>query len=992
MARSAQIGILLLTACMGGLAACAAEPGTPHDRAEWPARIRDAVAMLADTNAPCTLASAPRCAKHVAPHRFDVDVRGLDHLWISVGDGGDGIGGDHTCWVDPVLTDTNGVQVSATDLPVFFHRTGWEKLYVVNGREGRRRRLEVASTVYTNGWWFHPKGTMCLKLDRRFARFTVGAGTDRSAHPPGGVGFSLESRLEPRWLRQVLTDSLALEFPDIDRWLATELNAEGGGHRALFALPSVRQLDFVARFATPRALDRLACRDALAFARKTCDMVARARPVPALAARLDALDREAAALAQDGDWAALCARARALRREIVFSHPALDFADLLVNLQPPPRYPHQCDQYLGRHNAAGRGLAILKGWKGGKPEVVELTRNLLPPGAVAHPDLSFDAKKVAFAYSACTNTWNARRFRLWEVNVDGTGLHPLTGGPGDPLRGEGGRETVVVEDFDPCYLPDGGLVFVSTRCQSFGRCHAGRYNPSYMLYRMDGDGSGIRQLSFGEANEWDPSVLPDGRVVYTRWDYVNRHDTFFQSLWTIHPDGTGTAHFYGNYTVNPCMTAEARAVPGTGKVVATAMAHHGYTSGSLIHVDPARGEDGPDPITRLTPEVAFPETEADKGGGAFHSPWPLCEDLTLAAYTPLSPSTREENAYGIVLVDSLGGREEIFRDPKVSAVSPIPLVPRPVPHVLPSALPACPRNTPGTVYIQNVNKGGHDFGAPVRSVRVNEIIGQPTANVPHRGLVMQELLKRPLGTAEVAADGSAAFTVPSGKPLQLQLLDGDGLAVMTMRSFIYAQPGETVSCVGCHEPRTQAPAPAAPKSARPAALRPVPGLDYPGGFSYARSVQPVLDRHCVRCHGGEKPAAGLDLRGTPEDHDTPEYPFRPQTARFSVSYNRLVDRPGLVALAHRNRESYASRPRDYFAAAGKLAPFLLKGHCKSLLEDKAGFENVVTWLDLNGQYYGDYSWSRPEDGDPAPPADGTCGLTPCRCGCCWVPKANRGGR
>ena len=110
----------------------------------------------------------------------------------------------------------------------------------------------------------------------------------------------------------------------------------------------------------------------------------------------------------------------------------------------------------------------------------------------------------------------------------------------------GNRNTVLIEDFDPCYLPDGGIAFVSTRCQSFGRCHGGRYTPAYFLYRMDGDGKNIRPLSYGEANEWDPSVLADGRLIYTRWDYINRHDTIYQSLWTMRPDGTGTAHFYGN--------------------------------------------------------------------------------------------------------------------------------------------------------------------------------------------------------------------------------------------------------------------------------------------------------------------------------------------------------------------------------------------------------------------------------------------------------------
>ena len=970
------------------LVLCAGAQALPDERrghTEWPARIQLAAAMLKESAAPATLAASPALEKHQKPYRFDVDVTGLDHVWVCTNDGGDGFGGDHTCWVDPVLTRSDGSTVAGTDLPVLFCRTGWEKFYPVVPGARRFRELVVADTVYTNGWWIHPNSAFCLKLDKRFTRFTVGGGTHLSAHGGGKVGFSLERALTPQRIRQVLAENLAREFPDVDHWIATDLKTDKGGHDALFALPPAEFSAAIVRLSAPHALDRLACLDALAFARRTLALVARAKSLPTFTARLAALEKEAGTLGADGDWTSLLARVRTLRRETIFAHPALDFADLLVTKRPPPRYPHQCDQYLGQHNNPGPGLVVLKNWKSAHPEAVELLAGKLPRGSVAHPDLSFDAKKIAFAFSDCTPSGRQRRYHLWEINVDGTGLHPLTGGTNDPMQGKDGRETVLIEDFDPCYLPDGGIVFVSTRCQTFGRCHAGRYNPSYLLYRMNGDGSGIRQLSFGEANEWDPSVLPDGRIIYTRWDYINRHDTFYQSLWTTHPDGTGTAHFYGNYTINPCMTAEARAIPGTSKVVSTATAHHGYTSGSIIFIDPARGEDGPAPLTRITPEVAFPETETSKGDGAYNSPWPLCEDLLLAAYTDESSNTQRENAYRIVLIDSLGGREEIHRDPNMSTFSPIPLAPRPVPHRLASALPACAPDAPGHILIQNANKGAHPFDAKIHAVRVNEIIGQPTANVPHRGIVRQEIVKRTLGTADVAADGSAAFAVPSGRPIQLQVLDEHGMAVMTMRSFIYAQPGETLACVGCHEPRSQAPVDLAQKSvANVQTLKPLKGQDYAGGFSYPRSVQPVLNRHCVKCHGGDSPAAGLDLRGTPEDRANAEYPSHPNVMHLSVSYNRLVDRKGLVALAQRNEESGSSRPRDYFAAAGKLAPFLLKGHCKTLLADRDGLNLIITWLDLNAQFYGDYSWSHDAAGAPTGPADGTCGLTPCRCGCCWV--------
>ena len=148
---------------------------------------------------------------------------------------------------------------------------------------------------------------------------------------------------------------------------------------------------------------------------------------------------------------------------------------------------------------------------------------------------------------------------------------------------------MLIEDIDPCYLPDGGFAFISTRSQQYGRCHGGRYVPSYTLYRGELDGTGIHPLSFNESNEWGPAVLRDGSIVYTRWDYVNRNNTIYQSLWVMHPDGTQTAHYYKNNSRSPCLVGETQQVPDSPKTVATAAAHHGQTLGTIIAIDPRKG-------------------------------------------------------------------------------------------------------------------------------------------------------------------------------------------------------------------------------------------------------------------------------------------------------------------------------------------------------------------------------------------------------------------
>jgi len=701
---------------------------------------------------------------------------------------------------------------------------------------------------------------------------------------------------------------------------------------------------------------------AVELARKTLEFIglsaARRELVGKLRAELAALEKEIAAAAEGGsaDWKAMYLRTRWFRRRMIMSHPTLDFEKLLINRRPPTLYSHQCDQYLGRHSRVGPGLTVLSSWKDNPTEKVPLAGKL-PPGCFHHPDLSYDAKRVLFSFCDHTETnRNYRRFWVYEAAIDGSWVKKLTGTPRDPLETWGGRSTVLIEDWDPCYLPDGGFAFISTRSQSFGRCHGGRYTPSYLLYRADAGGENIRQISFGEANEWDPAVLHDGRIVYTRWDYINRHDTHLQSLWSTRPDGTDTRHFYGNHTRKPTMTAEAQPIPGSHKVVSTAMAHHSYTSGSIIMLDRHKGEDGPDPLTRITPETSFPEAEGFPVG-SFASPWPLGEGLYLAAYQPdrLASQGRVQqvNAYSIYLVDTLGGRELVYRDPEMSSWAPMPLRPRPMPPVVHSMVAGKRGQKTGVFWVQDVHRSTQPIPpGSIKAIRVNKIIGQPTARHPARSMANNEITKGILGYVPVEKDGSVMFRAPAGVPLQLQVLDENGMAVMTMRTLVYLHPGEVQSCVGCHEPRNvaapQVPYPAArvPKDIRPAA-----GPSYEGGFRFVCTVQPVLDRHCIRCHGLGRTDGKLSLLGTP--------------SRYNVAYESIHRRAGMIELAQRNRETDVTTIGQYFSHGGKLAKMLLAGHPDSkgkarVTLDKESFQRIVDWLDVNSQFYGDYSYNRVE--------------------------------
>jgi hydrazine synthase alpha subunit-like protein len=715
---------------------------------------------------------------------------------------------------------------------------------------------------------------------------------------------------------------------------------------------------------------------ALEFAKQTLAYVEKSQLRPQLAANLKALEARAASPSNETDQKLLRAEVKALRRKIILSHPDLAFDRLLINKRPPPGFSHQSDQYLGRYSGVGDGPVILENWKS-SPQAKVLLAGQLPPGSMLHPDLSYDARKILFSY--CDHSEPAaqqRRFLIYEVNVDGSGLRQITGTLRDPLDGFEGRETVLIEDWDPCYLPDGGIAFVSTRNQGGVRCHHGdRYCPTYTLYRCAQDGSGIRPMVFGEANEWDPSVLHDGRIIWTRWDYINRHDTIYQSLWTLRPDGTGTAHFYGNYTRNPCSIAEARAIPGSHKVVATATAHHSYTTGSIILIDPLMGQDGDAPLERVTPEIPFPETE-DWGQQAAATPWPLNEDLFLIALSNEQHAHQggqnSANAYAIYLVDTLGGRELIYRDPDQSCFAPIPLAPRALPPSLPSTLAHNSEEKTGVFYVRDVYQSTQEIPpGSIKSLRVLHMTAQPTIRVPDRSATLFETPKRVLGTVPVDPSGSVAFRAPASQPLMFQLLDENGMAVMGMRTFVYLHAGETSTCVGCHEPRNSAPA----RSPLPSNLTlhditPSDGPQYQGGISFVRTVQPVLDRHCIGCHGLDQVAGDLNLLGSMDAG-----PLHLGTVRASAAYHSLTQKPGLVSIAHRNKETPFSVPKDYYAHAGTLARLLLEGDANHVPlggpngVDRAGFQRIVDWLDVNAEFYGDYSWNKSEWMDVEPKAE-----------------------
>lgn len=612
-------------------------------------------------------------------------------------------------------------------------------------------------------------------------------------------------------------------------------------------------------------------------------------------------------------------------------------------------------EYLGYfydyEDIAGGGVYILP--EPGKSfELRDLTGSRLPRGNYTTLALSYDAKTLYFGFAERApekpDFYSADRrcFHIFAMEVDGSNLRQLTDGPND--------------DFDPCPLPDGGIAFMSTRRGGFGRCHnPWEPLPSYTLHRMDADGANVRTLSFHETNEWHPSVLEDGRIVYSRWDYVDRSAANFHGLWVSNPDGTNPMGLFGNYTmrINACF--QPRAIPNSDRIIFVAGAHHADVGGSLVMVDPSRialdsksGEDRFDAIEVLTPEVCFPEAP-DWPSSYFHSPWPLSEDYFLVSFSfdPLpgmGPGVKRDTETGLYLMDRFGNMELLYREPGISCMYPIPISPRPVPPAVPPTLdPAL--GDEGEFILTDVRRSHFPLpkSRPVQELRVFQVLPKSSthiANQPRLGYANAESARMLLGSVPVEADGSAYFRVPARKPLYFQAVDAEGHAVQSMRSVIYLQPGERRGCVGCHEPRCE---PATTKrplamSRPPSRIRPGPPATKP--WSYARLLQPILDRHCVRCHDGEEGEgkSKVALTGDAAGHFSRSYESLKPYVRWyewgGATITPIVTRPGRLGA-------------DESALLRVLEDASHKTTVNLTDEER---RRVCIWLDGNAAFYGTY--------------------------------------
>jgi hypothetical protein len=598
----------------------------------------------------------------------------------------------------------------------------------------------------------------------------------------------------------------------------------------------------------------------------------------------------------------------------------------------------------------------------------DLVDGRLPRGNYTTLSLSYDAATIYFAFAERAAekpvyySPQRRSFHVFAMDADGENLRQLTDGPDD--------------DFDPCPLPDGDLAFMSTRRGGFGRCHnPWEPLPAYTLHRMDACGGNLRTLSFHETNQWHPSVLADGRIVYARWDYVDRSAANFHGLWTSNPDGTNPSILFGNYTqkINACY--QPRAIPGSRRIMFVAGAHHAVVGGSLVIVDPARvgldratGQDAFESIESFTPEVCFPEAPGWPSS-YFHSPWPLSEDYFLVSFSfdPLpgmGPKVERDTSTGLYYLDRFGNMELIFREEGISCMYPIPLAQRPLPAVLPSSA-NLESGDEGELVLSDVRKSFMRLpdDRQICELRIFQVLPKTETHVfdkPKIGYARGESARMLLGSVPVEADGSAYFRVPARKPVYFQAVDESGRAVQSMRSVVYVQPGARLSCVGCHEPPGTSPEsrPLMALSRPASAIKPGPEGSMP--FSFPRLVQPVLDRHCVSCHDGAEGPGKSPLVLTGERQD-----------RFTRSYQNLRPFVRWHEWGPDTITPIVTRPGHLGADESPLTKILAdETHGEGVKLADAALRRIYVWLDGNAPFFGTYGKGEQDAqlaGAPVPP-------------------------
>ncbi|MBK1789560.1 PD40 domain-containing protein [Persicirhabdus sediminis] len=586
-------------------------------------------------------------------------------------------------------------------------------------------------------------------------------------------------------------------------------------------------------------------------------------------------------------------------------------------------------------------------------------------GQILDCSLSYDAQKVMFSWKKDERT----NYDLYTINVDGSDLQQLTSHPSN--------------NFNATWLPDGGIAFLSDRDSNYAYC---MHSSSAVLYRMEADGSQVTRLSANYLSDIAPSVMHDGKIVYCRWEYVDRTQIPCQGLWAQNPDGTGLKHIFAGRLIDPITVSEARSIPGTNKLVATLTGHNGPICGAIGVVDLNAGANNPDAVKTILGDMVVLRGQGRRTDRQkYEFPYPIDENHFLVSNAgSIEMSDFDGKNVSVILPRGMGPSDE-----RLGFHAAIPVQPREREPVIKKSISANDKDKNATVIMQDVYIGLEQElekklikRGDIKELRVIELLAKDNKGLQRKrafcwqfpvvsgGATMEP--KRTLSRVKVEDDGSAMFEVPPMTPLFFQALDADGKVIQRMRTFTQLMPGEVQSCTGCHMDRNNS----LPvnKNVSLSAYKKVAqkpnGAEWDeslGGFSYSALVQPIWDAHCIECHHAKDKKGGLDLTGD-------------KTDLFSVSYDNLVRTdvnkdptvtnarpeafehrhisyiPSYNGVEHKYLSEESFKPFSWGAYKSPLVDLIKSGHKDADGKPRVNLSElekriVYAWIDYNVPYY-----------------------------------------
>ncbi|MCP3920162.1 MAG: hypothetical protein GY711_31945 [bacterium] len=652
-----------------------------------------------------------------------------------------------------------------------------------------------------------------------------------------------------------------------------------------------------------------------------------------------------ASLASKTDRAAGLRALADLQRRALVANPLIsDHPILYVERRQYPKDHHNTGNIFqtgeintGKFEHMAGGALVTIDLATGKTETLVRSAG----GTPRDPEVHFDAERIVFSMRSDLRD----DYHVFEVGTDGSDLKQLTSLPG-------------VSDLDPFYLASGDIAFSSTREPKYCTCNR---HIMANLYRMEPDGANILQIGKSIEYEGHGIQLPDGRLLYFRWEYVDRNFGGGQGLWVSNPDGTNHAIYYGQST--PHAVINARPIPASDRLICILSSCHDRPWGALAILDRKLGIEGREPIVRIWPEsarelIADASTNYSGSGGfdkfkrvplKYEDPYALSDKHFLVSRV-IDQGSEDT---GIFLVDTFGNEVLLHRAAKgLGCYDPMPIGETPRPRRVPSRRDY--GDDAGRFYVANVYQGTHMQDVEPGSIEYLRVVENPpklTWTHPAWNGQGQEAPamnwhdfdnKRILGTVPVEEDGSAYFAVPSDRFVYFQLLDAKQRMVQSMRSGVIAQSGEMNSCIGCHEDRDHTPEPArlSPLALERGAHELTGWLGAERDFGFMAEVQPVFTKNCVQCHDyGEEAGEVVNL--------APDRTLVFNTAYMELHAKELINVVG--GGPNRILEAYS-----WGSNASRLVEVLDEGHYGVELSEE-DYQRVTTWIDLNAPYYPTYA-------------------------------------